>query len=194
MTKLLGYFSVLMFAGLVVSCSNTEVYEKGAKSLASLDGAMGLISREMQNTDTVQLQKAIEYFSTYRLYIKATVNDTLLPEEAELIRRFFQSGKMLEAYSKNRDLLLDRTTLMHLQLTRLRHDVTKVLISETELLVALEKERKASAELSAVMFDQQKKFYTAMQEFKQVLPLTETLIRNQNKGELPALVKQKENF
>ncbi len=194
MKKLLRYFFLLLSPILFLSCSNSEVYENGAKRLDSLDGAMGLISKEILSSDTVQLQKAIERFMTYRFFIKTNVNDTLLSEEAETIKRFFLSGTVLGSYSKNRTLLLNRANSMHTQATKLRHDITETLISEQELNAAMEKETKASAELTGTMLEQQKKYYSAMQEFKQVLPLTEEFIRKYNKGELPTLIKQNQDF
>jgi hypothetical protein len=188
------YFSLLLFAGCFVSCTNSEVYEKGTKQLDSLEGAMGLISKEILSSDTLQLQKAVERFTTYRFFIKTNVNDTLLPEEAETIKRFFTSGTALEAYSKNRPVLMQRARLMHDQVSKLRNDISNLLIDEQVLMMALEKENKASAELTGLMLDQQKKYYSALQEFKQVLPLTEEFIRKHNKGELPTLVKQNEDF
>lgn len=177
-----------------MSCTNSEVYEKGTKQLDSLEGSMGLISKEILSADTLQLQKAVERFTTYRLFIKSNVNDTLLPEEAETIKRFFTSGMALEAYSKNRPVLLARARLIHAQISQLRNDISNLLIDEQVLSMALEKENKASAELTASMLDQQKKQYSALQEFKQVLPLAEEFIRKHNRGELPTVVKQNEDF
>ncbi|MBL7902971.1 MAG: hypothetical protein JNK73_13320 [Bacteroidia bacterium] len=188
------YFSLLLCAGFFMSCTNSELYEKGTKQLDSLEGAMGLISKEILSSDTLQLQKALERFTTYRLFIKTNVNDTILPGEAENIKRFFASGTALEAYSKNRPVLLERAGLIHTQITKLRNDISNLLIDEQVLMMALEKENKTSAELTGLMLEQQKKYYSALQEFKQVLPLTEEFIRKHNKGDLPTLVKQNEDF
>ncbi len=194
MKNTLRYFCLLFCTILFLSCSNSEVYEKGIKNLDSLEGALGLITREMQNTDTVQLNAALERFSIYGFFIKTQVKDTLSPAEAEAIKKFFQSGAALESYMKNRAVLLARSALMHSQRVNLRSDMAEGIPEEPELKMALDKEMNASRDLSNTMLDQQKKYYNTILEFKQALPLTEEFIRKHNMNELPALVKQKEDF
>lgn len=194
MRKLFVYGVALCIAGFFLSCTNAQVYEKSVKQLDSLEGAMSLAYKEMLNTDTVQLQKAIERYTTYRLFIKTQANDTLSPTEAETIQRFFLSGTTLVVYSKNRTTLLQRARWIHVQINKLRNDCRKFLISEQDLPRALELEQMAGNELSSVMLEQQKKYQGALQEFKQVMPLTEAFIRKHNNNELPQLVVEREEF
>src|SRR5688572_22678972 len=136
----LRYFCLVLCTLLFLSCRNSEVYEEGRKTLDSLDGALGLVLKEVKKVDTVQLEKAIKRFTTYRFFIKSMVSDTLLPDEAEHIKRFFQSGTALEVYSKNRSTVLERAELMYGQLNKLRNDIEKSIPEESELNTALERE------------------------------------------------------
>jgi len=190
----LRYFCLFLCTLLFLSCRNSEAYEKGRKTLDSLDGALGLVLKEVKSADTVQLKKAIKRFTTYRFFIKSMVSDTLLPDEAEDIKRFFQSGTALENYSENRSLVLIRAGMIKDQLSKLRRDIEKAIPEEQELAAALEREKKAAAELMDIMMAQQKKYQSALQEFIQVLPSTEEFIRKHNSGELPTLVERKEEF
>lgn len=190
----LRYFSLLLFTGLFSSCSNSDAYEKGIRHLDSLEGALGLISKEIREIDTAQVQQAMERFETYRLFIQTLVKDTISTEEAQALQRFFRSGSELTAYSKNRNRLLARSDLMHTQRNKLRHDLVEGIPEEAEWKNALNQEKLASDALCKSMLDQQKKYYNAMQEFKLSLPETEAFIRKHNHGELPTLIKQKQTL
>ncbi len=194
MTTTLRYFSLCWCAFLFLSCSNSEVYDKGIKNLDSLDGALGLITREMQNTDTIQLNGALERFATYRFFIKTQLSDTISTSEAEVLKQFFSSGSALEAYNKNRTLLLARSAFMQSQRNKLRSDLAEGIPDELDVNVALNKEIDAGRQLSNTMLDQQKKYYNAIMEFKQILPILEEFIRKHNMNELPALIKEKQYF
>jgi len=170
------------------------VYDKGIKNLDSLDGALGLITREMQNTDTIQLNGALERFATYRFFIKTQLSDTISTSEAEVLKQFFSSGSALEAYNKNRTLLLARSAFMQSQRNKLRSDLAEGIPDELDVNVALNKEIDAGRQLSNTMLDQQKKYYNAIMEFKQILPILEEFIRKHNMNELPALIKEKQYF
>lgn len=176
------------------SCSDPELYKQSIKSLDSLDGALGLIKRELLQADTSQLQKSVEQFATYKVIIDTGVRDTLSQEEAETLRSFFQNGEWLGMYLKNRPVLIERTTTIHANLQKLRHDLNEHLLSDQDLQRGLEHERKASAELTEQVLVRQKKYYRAMEEFKNALPATEAFIRKHNNNQLPQLVKEQQDY
>ena len=130
----------------------------------------------------------------YRFFIKTQLSDTISTSEAEVLKKFFSSGSALEAYNKNRTLLLARSAFMQSQRDKLRSDLAEGIMDELDVKVTLDKEVSASRELSAIMLEQQKKYYSAILEFKQALPLLEEFIRKHNMNELPALIKEKQDF
>jgi hypothetical protein len=194
MKRAIRYVCLPVLTLLFLSCSNSEVYEKGTQRLDSLDGAIGLLSKEMATIDTIQFQKALERFTTYQVFIKSNLNDTLLPEDAETVKRFFESGLALQAFSANRPLLLSRAATIHSQLNKLKKDISEKIPEEGEVYTAIEREQKAGTELTKLMFEQQRNYYTALQQFKQVLPSAETLIRKHNRNELPSLIKSEDEL
>jgi len=185
-------YCLLPIALLVFSCTKKNISESGLRTLDSLDGALGALTKEVSSIDTIQLESALERFATYRFFIHTQVKDTLSPNEASQLKRFFESATVLKSYQSNRERILSRTELLRKQIALLRMDVSKQLHSDEILSTYLDKEKNAVEELTMLMITEQKKFYSSYMTHKLSLPDVENFIRLHNHGELPQLQKDNE--
>lgn len=185
------YFSAIIIASLffLTSCSSHDVYERKAKTLDSLTGAVNAIVTDLQKPDTVILQKALERFWHYRQFIDQSVGDTIERQEGDELKRFYESGENLESFSGNRATLLARAILVNNQLSHLTNDVKKRSLESDQLVKFVEQEKNEATILIELASQQKKLYYSAIEEFKSTLGGIEALIKKRNNGELPAIVR-----
>ena len=174
---------------LMLSCNQTEKYNQKTKTLDSLNGALNLKVRELQKTDTAILQRCILRYNYYRQFIKRNINDTLNKNEADDLQHFYASGKSLENFWNNRFTILSRASLINSQQNKLSADIKNQTIEIKEAERFLYREKQATAELIDAANEQQKIYYTGLEEFKTSLKQVENLIRQRNNGELPTIIK-----
>ena len=165
------------------------MYEQKAKTLDSLSGAVNLVLKELQNVDTLVLQKSIFRYVWYKQFINANINDTISKEDADNLQNFYASGKNLENFSTNRKLILTRAALLNSQLVTLSQDVKSKTINEKTLQYSSVYETVEAANLIESASKQQKVFHSSVEEFKNSIRGVELLIRSRNKGELPTIIK-----
>ena len=192
MMLLTAKHSLLLFflAGLLLqSCNNNDIYSTEIKSLDSLSGALNLLKKEVNAIDTISLEKAIIRYNLYKQFIHQNVNDTILKIEADFLNRFYASGKNLESFKFNREQFSCRIDVVISQLDKLKHDTKNKLISEENVILYTNNEKKETGSIIEVSQNQLKLFYTAIQDFKLSLKGVEELIRSRNNGQLPVIVK-----
>lgn len=181
-----GLFLVVIFVG---SCNKTDLYEQKAKTLDSLSGAINSVVRELQNADTILLQKSITRFTWYKQFIQQNINDTITKEEADNLQRFYSCGQNLENFSGNRRILLTRSVLINSQLAKLTEDIKKKSLNSEQLEKASLYEKTEAGKFISSGYQQQKLLHSSIAEFLNSLKGVELLIRSRNKGELPVIVK-----
>lgn len=185
----------LCFALMSTGCDPSAAYQAELRSLDSLAGAVGSLTRELQRIDTVKLQKAVTRFNYYRAFIRQNVNDTLSKTEADALQRFYTAGNTLQQVSINNKLVLSRATLMSNQISRLSSDIAAARGRQIEQHRSYRmKEEQEVSKLMDVGQAHQQRFFTALETFKNALPEVEQLIRRHNRGHLPVIVKDTLNL
>jgi hypothetical protein len=124
---------VLVLTIFFSSCGKISVYEQKAKTLDSLSGAINSSIKEIQNADTLTLQKAILRYSWYKQFVEQNVNDTITKSEADNLQKFYTSGTTLENFSSNRKVILKRAVLINTQIIRLSDDIKKKSVNDQQL-------------------------------------------------------------
>ncbi len=193
MKNQLPYFFVSLSIFFFLSCNTNGTLTNGIRTLDSLDGALGALSKEVSSVDSAELDKVLERFSTYKFFIQTQIKDTLFPKEAEQLKRFFQSASTLESYRKNRQAILSRADLLNKQIQLLRHDVSERVSSDEILISYIENEKSEVEHLTMLMIREQKAYYSAIMTHKMSLADVENFIRFHNHGELPVLLKEENN-
>lgn len=188
--KILCY-SICLISCLVIfqACNKTDIYAQKAKSLDSLGGAVNNMLNELEKIDTIPLQKAITRFNYYDLFIQQNLNDTVDKSNADNLIKFYESGKSLELFLKNRKIIMLRAKVIIAQLSKLGEDVKASSIDETQMQKYISKEQGEADKLIDAGRGQQKFFYTSMEEFKNSLQGVERFIKSRNHGELPVIIK-----
>jgi hypothetical protein len=193
MTKLLNsvfFFAFVFFA----SCSNQGARKQRVQALDSLSGALSHARSDLQNADTVTLQKAVQRFNHYRQFIEQNLNDTITKTEADVLQLFFNAGNTLQQYRVNRNLLLSHAEKIQQQIKDLRSDAAGNAMDAELLDKYFFSEREDGRALINHVSEQQKLFHTSLQEFKGSLNAVEEIMRRRNHGELPTIVEEKEPF
>lgn len=171
------------------ACNKADVYEEKAKTLDSLSGAISLVSKQLENTDTLVLQRSLARYVWYKQFIEQNIHDTISKEEADYLYHFYNSGKNLENFAANRKVILTRGKLVSAQLMKLAEDARKRLFNREQLDAFLFNEKQEVVKVIEAGSQQQKIFHSGMEEFKNALRGVELLIRRHNKGELPVIIK-----
>ncbi len=187
----IALLAVLLF---LQSCGKAGAYNRQAKTIDSLSGAINAMVRELQQVDTIVLQKAVARFNDYRQFIKQHLTDTIEKTEADNLQHFYAGGNCVSHFSANRRALLARAALINSQLAKLSEDI-KQRSAEPEVLTgALAFEKNEATKLMEAGYDQQKKFHSGFEEFRNSLNGVEALLRSRNRGELPAIIKDTVNL
>ena len=189
MKALLHTFFLLALTHLFPACSKAEWYEQRAKSVDSLGGALGVMTTDLSRQDTISIQKAAAQFGHYSSFIALSVKDTISKTAADQLRRFYQAGLQLQAYTANHNILLNRAGMLSSQLQRLSADIRHRALLPEEMDRYVAAESAETTRLLTAARDQQIKLATALSEYRLSLPYVEQLIRSHNRGELPVIVK-----
>jgi hypothetical protein len=188
--KLIIHTACLLAAFLsLASCTRTGQYEQKVKTLDSLGGAVNAMVRQLQEIDTLTLQRSVNRYNWYKQFISQHLNDTVTKEEADQLQHFYASGKSLEQISGNRRLILERAALLNTQLARLGEDLRNRSMSLEQLSHHARYETLEAARLIQAGYRQQKVFHASLEEFRLSLKSIELLIRSRNRGELPTIIK-----
>ena len=181
---------VLLIATLFFSsCNSDSIAEKQLKSLDSISGALNLKLKELQQVDTVILQKAIARYDQYRQFIRQNVNDTVTKNEADHLGHFYLCGKKLSDFSENRSAILARGGLINSQLAKLIADIRENTVDDEKLEQFAQQEKSEAEQLIKSSFEQQQLFLTRLEEFKMSITAVEALIRSRNNGQMPTVIK-----
>jgi hypothetical protein len=186
--KIACYSFILLGSILFQACGKHDVGAQKIKTLDSLGGSVNSMVKELERTDTVLLQKYLARFSYYSQFISENVHDTISKEQADNLRQFYEGGKNLEAYAHNRRIIIKRTRLVNSQLLKLSADLRENKDPEVfSKFIFLEKQE--ASRLTEAGIQQQQKFHSGMEEFKNSLRGVEDLIKSRNRGELPTIIK-----
>ncbi len=188
--KLLFFASGIFFP----SCNNSVVYDQKLKTLDSLSGALNAMVNKLEKTDTVLLNKAIDRFENYKLFIQNNIQDTINKSQADLLRQFYTGGTNLRTFKENRTSILKQASVVNSQIFKLSGDIKEHSI-ELELMnqyVSLE--QKQTGELIESIYKQQNMFFSSIEEFKLSLRSVEQLIKEHNNGELPTITQEDQAF
>jgi hypothetical protein len=186
--KIKGSSVLFVLPFLFSSCLKDDASEKVLHSLDSLSGALNLKLKELQQVDTVTLNKALLTFTNYKQFISQNVNDTVKKEEGDQLQRFYSAGKKLETFTGNRRALIARSNLINSQLAKLTADLKNNSADEEKVLVYLDQERSGADEIVKSTLGQQQAFQASLEEFKISLSGVEELIKAHNGGDLPTII------
>jgi hypothetical protein len=157
--------------------------------LDSISGALNQKLIELQKIDTLILEKALSKFNDYKQFIKQNINDTISKKQADALQQFYVSGNNLEDFFINRKLIISRSKLVNLQLTKLSGDVKQNTLEQQQLSEFIFAEKEQANDIIQKGVIQLQLFQSKLQQFKTTLPLVEELIKANNNGELPTIVK-----
>jgi len=122
------FFATMTF--LFTACSNDNIYTQRSGTLDSLSGAVSTLVTEIKKADTAMLQRATTRFAYYKQFIHQHVHDTVNRYEADNLQHFYEGGRKLEDFVKNRATLMARAALISSQLARLKTDIVNGAIDE----------------------------------------------------------------
>jgi hypothetical protein len=172
----------------LLSCQDKEADNVLRTSIDSLSGALNQKVFELQKTDTALLNKATVKFTNYKRFIEQYVSDTLSKTEADAIVEFQNAGNILNSFLVNKEIILRHGQLLSAQLNNLSTDLKNN--SAPQLANNyFSNEKKEADNLIKAILSQQQNFQTNIQKFKNSLPLIEEIIKRNNGGQLPFVVK-----
>lgn len=185
----IGCYS-LIFLSLILcpSCNKSDQYNQKVKTLDSLSGSLNAMVKELEKADTVLLQKSIARFSYYRKFIIENIHDTVSKDQADNLKIFYEGGENLEAFAKNRNMILARARLVNSQLLKLKEDLKNNAdpgIASKFILT----EKAELSKLTETGYRQEEIFHKSHEKFKNAQHGVEELIKSRNKGSLPTIVK-----
>ena len=183
------FFFIFFCSLLITSCNSNDAITKELKSLDSISGALNQKLIELQKIDTLILEKALSKFNDYKQFIKQNINDTISKKQADALQQFYVSGNNLEDFFINRKLIISRSKLVNLQLTKLSGDVKQNTLEQQQLSEFIFAEKEQANDIIQKGVIQLQLFQSKLQQFKTTLPLVEELIKANNNGELPTIVK-----
>ncbi len=183
------FFFIFFCSLLITSCNSNDAITKELKSLDSISGALNQKLIELQKVDTLILEKALSKFNDYKQFIKQNINDTISKKQADALQQFYVSGNNLEDFFINRKLIISRSKLVNLQLTKLSGDVKQNTLEQQQLSEFIFAEKEQANDIIQKSVIQLQLFQSKLQQFKTTLPLVEELIKANNNGELPTIVK-----
>jgi len=183
------FFFIFFCSLLITSCNSNDAVTKELKSLDSISGALNQKLIELQKIDTLILEKALSKFNDYKQFIKQNINDTISKKQADALQQFYVSGNNLEDFFINRKLIISRSKLVNLQLTKLSGDVKQNTLEQQQLSEFIFAEKEQANDIIQKGVIQLQLFQSKLQQFKTTLPLVEELIKANNNGELPTIVK-----
>jgi hypothetical protein len=182
-------FCFITVAAFFGACNKTDVYEQKAKTLDSLNGAVNSVIRELQNMDTIILQKSVTRFNWYKQFIRQNVNDTISKMDADNLQHFYASGQNLENFLQNRKIILTRAGQLNAQLLKLSEDIKSKRLNVEYVSKYSFYEKEEAGKLIEAGSQQRKIFHISLEEYKNSLKGVELLIRSRNNGELPTIIK-----
>lgn len=193
--KILGY-SICLLCSLFLTqgCNKNDAYNQKIKSLDSLGGVLGSMVKELEKTDTITLQKAVNRYNYYNAFIQQNLNDTVAKNEADDLQHFYTSGKTLQGFSVNNKVILDRAHRVLNQLAQLSEDAKNKTVNHEGLFRYSEIEQEEAAKVLGIGNAHKTKLLLSMEEFKNSLPGVERLIKSRNNGELPVIIKDTVNL
>jgi hypothetical protein len=109
----------------LTACSDRKSYERISVSIDSLSARTGAVQHRLGAADTARVAKALALYHAYRDFLVAGYKDTLDVRQGEALARFEAAGQQLEAFVKNRRLLIARAGEVNEQLSALAHDASE---------------------------------------------------------------------
>ncbi len=186
--RIVFHILIMMCAVFILGCGESDFYVQKTKSLDSLSGSLNAMVKELEKTDTIILQRAIARFSYYRQFISENLHDTITKDQANQLKRFYEAGQNIEAYDKNRNLILTRAGLVNSQLTKLKEDIKEKIDSELISKFFVD-EKTELVYLTEIGYAQQEQLHVNFEKFQTSLHGVEELIKSRNKGVLPTIIK-----
>ncbi|MDI1354403.1 MAG: hypothetical protein PSX36_05775 [bacterium] len=183
------YIFCILIAGLLLSCTRSDLYARKSKSLDSLNGSVTAMTRELEKIDTSLLKRSITRYTYYKQFVQQNVSDTLSRTEADYLQHFLSAGENLEHVQSNIQQVLLRAQLINSQLQNLATDIRDKSIEETSVGIYSSRERIEAGKITELGYAQQRLFMNAMDEYKNSLKGVELLIQSRNHGDLPVIIK-----
>ncbi len=181
MTRLL----LLVLSVCLLSCRPNAADKAARSQLDSLNGALGLELKAIQQADTVRIQKALDLHQRYHAFVAQSVHDTLTLGEAQALKKFLENGELLEAFLYNRLQLLVHGKMIAGQASKLAKDLESGTVGLEDVAASVEHESKAMSNAITTIEEERKKAAAAIMEMRHALPAVETLIKKRNNNELP---------
>lgn len=173
----------------LLSCKNTQAYDKFAKELDSLSIVVQQATDNFKSIDSVSSMESYTKYKIYGNFITTHLKDTVTKTDAEKLQQFYTSGKEIETFVKLRTDLINHTSLTMKQLKSLSNDLKNGSINSEEAVDFISKE-KQNAELTIeelkVNTERARKHLTS---FAESSVHVENIIKTINGGNLPALPK-----
>lgn len=184
---------VILFAtacGLsLLSCKNTQTYEKYSKELDSLSIVVQQAADNFKTIDSIASMQAYTKFKVYGEFITTHLKDTVTKTEAEKLQQFFSSGEEIENFVKLRTGLMDHAALTVKQLKSLSVDLKNDGIKHEEAVEFIGKEKKNAEVVIEALKRNNEVVRTNLTSFAESAIPVETIIKGINGGNLPELPK-----
>lgn len=170
---------------VLFSCGPDPEKQQFVSSLDSLNGALSVLRGLLLNYDSLLLEKNLGTCEAYRVFLKNRANDTLSVEDAQNIKRFFQSAQQMESYRANKGILTQRCWLLYEQTGNLKKDVWNNVHDRAQLRQFLQREMEAGKELHRLIMNERNSLESAVKNYVETKPQVESYLRSKNEGQLP---------
>ncbi len=181
-------FAIACGMGLL-SCNNTQAYDKYAKELDSLSIVVQQAADNFKTIDSASSMEAYTKYKVYGEFITSHLKDTVTKTDAEKLQQFFSSGEEIENFVKLRTGLMNHAALTVKQMKNLSFDLKNGSIKHAEAVEYIGKEKQnAEVVINALKVNNEtvREHLTSFAESS--LPV-ENIIKSINGGNLPPLPK-----
>lgn len=173
----------------LLSCNNTQAYNKYAKELDSLSI---VIQQATDNFKTIDSASSVEAYTKYKIYgdfITSHLKDTVTKTEAEKLQQYFSSGDEIENFVKMRTRLINDASLTVKQLKNLSFDLKNGSIKHDEAVEFIGKEKQNAEVIIGALKANNESVREHLTSFAESSLSVENIIKSINGGALPVLPK-----
>ena len=178
---------VLASVAALSGCNDRAQKRAHARTADSLAGAVSALADQLRNVDTNAIQTMISQYQVCMAFIDEHVHDTISRNQADQLQRLSVAGRQLQAFRKNRELLLARSSAVVSQLSALGADAASGSAGVEELESFIRTERSNAGTFTSLAVQELELYHSAVKQFGLSLPHVSELVRSYNQGRWPSV-------
>jgi hypothetical protein len=170
-------------------CGHSHLYDKQTALLDSTKIVLQVKLNELKKAET-NIQNLLFFkFDTYSRFLNSNLKDTIDKFQANALRAFISSGKVIKQFNESKAALIKQTETSINQIQKLSGDIKENQIAQNNIDNYFNKEKTEAEKMIEAIEQNIKALNLSLVNFKNSIPRTEDLIKQINHGQLPAVVK-----